>query len=334
MAVRDGLRRELELHACVLSGRAARVVDALEQLRRLTELRLRLVRPGPQDVQRWLSCERFGRDDSGFFRPQPVEAASLVEYAWGTAVADERQLGEDLYALRDLGPDLQALRERLRGVAWLYFMHAANGALVHPFLRLDRAIAATYDWREYRPFRLAHPEANPGGGVVWTLPTVDGGGEGLVTTGAVPVLHEGRLAGVWAIDVPLRWLQAPAHERRGPDDDEEDTHGGAGPWRHMLVVDGAGRLLVHPGFRHSALRGHVHGFTLASLGAGYALLDVADLRRRRQGEREVVGADGQRRTLLFQAVEGTEWVLLLTASAVTGEPVAAQALGAAPVEIG
>jgi hypothetical protein len=326
MPVQGSVVRELELQACVLGGRAARVVDALEQLRRLTELRLRLVRPGPHDVARWLESERFGRDPSGFFRPQPVEAASLMEYAWGSAVADETALGDALYALRDMGPDLRAIRDRLRGVAWCYFMHVANGALLHPFLRLDRNIAPSFDWREYRPFRLAHPENNPAGGVVWTQPTVDGGGEGLVTTGAVPVFHEGHLAGVWAIDMPLRWLQAPTHDPTGAEDDEETTSGGAGPWRRLFLVDAEGRILAHPGLHRAAPRGHVHAFTLASLGGGYTALDAADLRRRRRGERELTGADGQRVVCAFQAVEGTDWLLLLTASPRTGEPVNAPPL--------
>ncbi|HET9451123.1 MAG TPA: hypothetical protein VFO83_09590, partial [Aggregicoccus sp.] len=250
--VTETLARE----ARTLGERVGRVLSVMQQLRALTLQRLQVL-PTPEQVAQWLVRERFAQDASGFFRPQPTEASALLEYGWGPQAMADAGVCARLCALGDLGPALQALREGLPGVAWLYYMDAGNAALVHPYLGLDRNVPAHFDWRSYRPYRLANPEANPSLAVRWTPPTVDGGGEGLVTTACLPVVaSETRaLQGVWALDVPVCWLHG------GTDDDTLADE------QLTFVCDAAGRLVSHPSlFGAQAPVGTVFDVGLGALG--------------------------------------------------------------------
>lgn len=298
----------LAREARILAERAARVLGALAQLRTLTQQQLQ-VAPAPEQVAQWLARERFGQDEAGFFRPQPVEASALVEYGWSPERAHEPGLRARLCALSELAPQLQALRAGLPGVAWLYYMDAANAALVHPFLGLERNVPPGFDWCGYRPFRLAHPEANPALTVRWTPPTVDGGGEGLVSTACLPVLHPqgGPLAGVWALDVPMRWLHGAADDEQLADE------------QPVFVLDGEGRLISHPSlYGASAPVGTVYDVGLGALGGEFAGLTPAQLQG--EGERTLQDRSGLPLRLCWRAVAGTDWRVLLAASAHTGAP--------------
>ncbi len=300
----------------ILGERVARVLAALQELRALTLQRLQRP-PTPEQVAQWLVRERFGQDASAFFRPQPTEASAPIEYGLGPqAMADAAVLAR-LCALSDLGPRLQQLREDLHGVAWLYYMDAGNAALVHPYLGLERNVPAHFDWRTYRPYRLAQPEANPSLAVRWTPPTVDGGGEGLVTTACLPVVEPdgGALQGVWALDVPVCWLHGAADDEALADE------------QLAFVCDAAGRLVSHPSlFGAHAPVGTVFDVGLGALGGEFVSFSPAHFTRDGRGERTLRDRNGLPVRCQWQEIAGTDWLLLLCASAHTGVPVRPPAL--------
>jgi hypothetical protein len=300
----------LEREARILGERVARVLGALARLRTLTRQRLQAGALSPEAVTQWLVRERFGQDSSGFFRPQPVDGSAPLEFGWSPERAHDEALRARLCALSDLGPELVELRAGLPGVAWLYYMDAGNAALVHPFLGLERNVPARFDWCSYRPYRLAHPDANPALTVRWTPSTVDGGGEGLVTTACLPVLHpvDGTLAGVWALDVPVRWLHG------APDDEALADE------QLAFVCDGEGRLVSHPSlFGAHAPVGTLYDVGLGALGGEFASLTPAQLAQGGgQGERTLRDRNGLPVRLRWQCVAGTDWYVLLTVSAHTG----------------
>ncbi|MBF5042126.1 hypothetical protein FGE12_06945 [Aggregicoccus sp. 17bor-14] len=311
----------LERASRILGERVSRVLGALARLRTLTQRQLGHGLRAPDEVAQWLVQQRFGQDASGFFRPQPAEASAPVEFGWSAERAHDEALRARLCALAELAPELQQLREGLPGVAWLYYMDAGNAALVHPYLGLERNVPSRFDWTGYRPYRIAHPQQNPALTVRWTPPTVDGGGEGLVTTACLPALFPGRgeLAGVWALDVPVRWLHGAQDEEQLADE------------QLVFVVDGDGRLVSHPSlFGAQTPVGTVYDVGLGALGGEFASLTPAQLAQNGgQGERTLRDRNGLPVRCRWQGINGTDWHVLLAVSAHTGVPVRPPALRSA-----
>jgi PAS domain S-box-containing protein len=298
------LRHRLVLEALVLGNQVERIHDALEQLRRLSELRLRLVRPTPEEVEQWLRAEGFRVQDSGFFRPdRPQAPLPPLAYTWGAAFREEPGVRSRFFSLRDMGPEVRTLHDRLPGVAWFYYQDVGNASFCHPWADpVEAGIPPTFDWLQYAPFLVTGPGVNPGGGVRWTPPTLDYGGEGLITTASIPVHQEGRFAGIWSIDVPLRSIHGslPAEPMDGGQVD--------------FLCDGEGTLITHPSLHTEVdkAKGAIYRKRLADIGGDFASLVPGELLRRHSGELRLRDAKRERLVCLFHGIESIGWLLFTT----------------------
>jgi PAS domain S-box-containing protein len=298
------LRHRLVLEALVLGNQVERIHDALEQLRRLSELRLRLVRPTPEEVEQWLRDERFRVQDSGFYRPDPPQGPPPpLAYTWGASFREAPGVASRFFSLRDLGPDVRTLHDRLPGVAWFYYQDVGNASFCHPWADpVAAGIPPTFDWHQYAPFLATEPGVNPEGRVRWTPPTIDYGGEGLITIASIPVHQDGCFVGIWSIDVPLRTIHGSLPE--------EPMDGG----QVDFLCDGEGNLITHPSLHTEVdkAKGAIYRKRLADMGGDFASLVPAELLRRHSGELRLRDAKRERLVCLFHSIEHMGWLLFTT----------------------
>jgi hypothetical protein len=301
------LHRQMDREALILGNRISLVFDTLEQLRRLTLL---LFRHRPSDdraVDTWLQQDGFRVDESGFIRSQPhldricrsATGPDEMTFAWAETLKDDKILLSRLHALRHLGTDLRSLRERIEGVAWMYYQDDRNGSLVYPPLDMAATIPSEFDWHTYHTFLSAGPAVNPERRIRWTPPNIDYGGEGLIITASIPVYLDDDFQGLWSIDIPVRALlrntfrQTPAERQVS------------------FISDAEGNLLFHPVLEAEIDRdkGAIRHKTRVHLGGDFEHLDMADLLRRGSGELTLADGSGTQLFCIFQVVEAIGWVL-------------------------
>jgi PAS domain S-box-containing protein len=207
------------------------------------------------------------------------------------------------FSLRDLGPDVRTLHDRLPGVAWFYYQDIGNASFIHPWADPTEAgIPPTFDWLQYAPILVTEPGVNPEGRIRWTPPTLDYGGEGLITTASIPVHQDGRFVGVWSIDVPLRSIHGslPAEPSDGGQVD--------------FLCDGEGTLITHPSLHAEVdkAKGAIYRKRLADIGGDFATLVPSELLRRHSGELRLRNGQRERLVCLFHCIESIGWLLFTT----------------------
>jgi eukaryotic-like serine/threonine-protein kinase len=301
------LHRHMDREALILSNRISLVFDTLEQLRRLTLLLLRHRTCDHRAIEAWLEQDGFRADESGFIRSQPqlericqsVTGPEEVTFAWAETLKHDKVLLSRLHALRHLGSDLRSLRQRIEGVAWMYYQDDRNGCLAYPPLDMAATIPSDFDWHTYHPFLSTGPAVNPERTIRWTPPNIDYGGEGLIITASIPIYLDDDFQGLWSIDIPVRALlrnnfqQTPAESQA------------------CFISDAEGNLLLHPVLEAEIDRdkGAIRHKTLAHIGGEFERLEIADLLRRGSGELTLADASGTQLFCIFQVVEAIGWVL-------------------------
>ncbi len=200
------LKQALVLEAHVVGNRVARIFDALEQLKRLSELTFHHALPSPEVTNRWFEESGFGVDQHGFVHPAAdAHCNSILSFAWGRDFTSNNPPQARLFAVNNMGPDVHTIRDRLDGVAWCYYRDALNGTLVYPKLEIHNVIPSDFDWRTYHPYLTVEPGVNPDRRICWTAPNIDYGGEGLITIASIPVYIKDHFVGLWSIECPHYW---------------------------------------------------------------------------------------------------------------------------------
>lgn len=308
----DLIHRQVELIAASIGARVRRLQDALHDLSFLTRKLFRGAQVEPGAVAAWLDGERFEVLETGFYeqrdRVERARAQGKLEgeltCAWGALSKDVPGVAEHLYLLRDLSPMLQQIHGRLEGVAWIYYQDALSphATLVYPGLAPDGIIPSDFDWFAYHSFSIVAPAVNPERTIRWSPPNVDYGGQGLISCISIPLWEADTFLGVWTLDVRL----ADLHRGLAVD------VGHLGRRQKNLLVDYEGRLMAHPDMDVAANeeKGSVHSVLLASLGGGFAELDVGALVSSGHGKLEVVDATGERLLVVYRVVPEIRWIVL------------------------
>lgn len=311
------LHGQVQLAARSIGSRIARLHEALYHLASLSDALLATTPDDPPAIAAWLEREGFAVDPhGGFFEraphlarlrakaaagDKPDPAVDPCSFLWPPSRRDDPVTRHHLYAQRDLGPTLQAIRGRFPDVVWIYYQDDTNAALIAPALDGVLAIPPEFDWHGYHSFQAAEPGNNPDGAIRWSPPNIDYGGQGLIVCASIPVVHRGRFAGVWSMDVPLDSLLRDALR----------TPALAG---RCLLAAADGSLVAHPVMASVVPRegGAVYRERVAALGGGFADLDLARLLAAGDGELELVDADGAPQRALFCAIPEIGWVLIAT----------------------
>ncbi len=308
------LASRVDREALVLGHRLQLVLDTLEQLRRLTVTLLRYTPDEPAQIDAWLERAGFAAGAAGFYR-QPqllarVRGANTPPdepiFAWAAGLRDDPVIRFHMFALRELGEDLTQLRNRLKGVAWIYYQDVRNAALVFPALDIAQAIPADFDWREYHTYKTVEPGANPEREICWTKPNIDYGGEGLIVSASIPLYRRDVFFGLWSIDVPVNFLVS-ASMRQTP----------LAAGQCDFITDADGNLLMHPTFAAEINRekGTIHHKTLAELDIGFDGISLAELRASSGGAFLLRARDGSARRCAYQIIDGLDWMLFSTVPA-------------------
>jgi len=297
------LKQTLVLEAHVIGNRVARIFDALEQLKRLSELRFHHALPSPEATNRWFEESGFGIDQHGFVHPAAdAPCNSILSFAWGRDFTSNNQLQARLFAINSMGPDIRTIRDRLDGVAWCYYQDALNGTLVYPKLEIHNVIPSDFDWRTYHPYLTVEPGVNPDRRICWTAPNIDYGGEGLITIASIPVYIKDHFVGLWSIDVPIIGIFGVQSAL-------------ANPLGHILFLcDSDGVMLSHPSLHHQIdkSKGTLVRKKLADLGGEFVELEASNLIKLGSGQLRLSDADDQVHVCLFEKVKNTDWLVFLT----------------------
>ena len=309
----DLLHRQLELVAVSIGGRVQRLHDALEGLAFFTRYMLATTPAAPEDVARWIDGEEFTALETGFFERRAfVERARAagalpgeLMLVWRATLAEHPETRRTFYLMRGLGPHLASLHARTKGVAWVYFQHAAvpNACMVLPAPAPDVLIPSDFDWHSYHSFTIVKPEVNPERAIRWSPPNVDYGGHGLISCVSIPLYEGDTFLGVWTMDVRLSELHR----------DLALDPASVGQRQTNFLAGHSGRLIAHPTLEvDQAEKGSVHVVRLASLGGDYATLDLPALIARGHGELELTDAEGTRLFVAYRSVPEIGWIVFTT----------------------
>ncbi|MFH1135339.1 MAG: PAS domain S-box protein [Pseudomonadota bacterium] len=301
------LRTQLELSASALGRTAVRYYDALHELRRLTLFLFRQPGPTRDEVERWFEEQGFGVDADGFWLGRPLlekfregrAPDDAVSVSWNPALKNDAGARGRMFRLLGLGKFLKELRDRLAGVAWIYYQDVANVALQFPYIDQREAITPDFDWSSYHTWMSAAPARNPERKIRWTEPTIDYAGEGLILSVSIPVYLGEEFIGLWSLDVPQAFLLAQAQPR-------EEI-----PGQLNFIVDVDGKIVAHPEIETEIdqKKGGVYRKDLPSLGGGWSGLDLPGLVASGTGPLSLVNEAGEELRGSFCYVPEVGWLL-------------------------
>lgn len=305
------IHAQVETFVLELDARARRIHDALDHLRHETLLRFRLEPADPAAIERWLADERFAADDDGFFQSQrrleAFRAGTLAPDAisefWPVIARDDPRARARLYALREVGPRLRELQQAQPGVAWIYYQDVTNVGLLFPYAEIATVVPASFEVRSYHTFVSIDRAPDDGHAVRWTPPTIDYGGEGLITSASIPVCLGDELVGVWSIDVPLRTI----HRDR--------IHQHVASEQRNFIVDRDGWVVDDESITASLSqeRGSLVHRHIKDLGERFGALDLRALARDGAGTLELFDDEtGDLLIVVYRVIPEIQWLVFAT----------------------
>ncbi|MEC7522227.1 MAG: ATP-binding protein [Myxococcota bacterium] len=307
MSELQSLRLQATAVAASIDARVRRLHDALEQLASLTRVRLAL-EPGEAAVDAWLAAEGFGLDPHGYFeRPRVLDRAragdpdpaSAVFYC-NDAQRRDPEIRRRLWAMGQIDAELKRLRDRVGGLAWVYYQDASGFAMSFPSHDPQQVVPPDFDWHGYFTWQSVEPGVNPERAIRWTPPNVDYGGQGLMIAASIPIYDGDALLGVYSVDLPLRHV----HE-----DALVATHV---PGQLNFITDREGFLLAHPSLENviEPEKGAWAKEHVSALGGDLETLDLAALGD--VGEHELVDGEGEARLVIHARVPTIDWIFFAT----------------------
>ncbi|NVB39990.1 response regulator [Pseudenhygromyxa sp. WMMC2535] len=304
----EALVRQVEISALTINERIARIYDALHALHDLTIL-LHRVEVGKRGAaEAWHHESGFGIDAYGYYerlellaraRAGEVDPLHQIYYADARVAVDPLARAR-MYAMRDMAAAIAGIKERLAGLAWIYYQDATGFAMTYPMHDPCTVVPPDFDWHSYHTYVAAGPEANPARKIRWAPLNLDYGGQGLMVSPSIPLYVGDELVGVWSFDVKVDELIALSGiERRRS--------------RTTFIVEGDGSLIAHDGMQTVVReQGEVFREELASLGGDFAELDLDDMLAQRSGTRELVDSSGTSLRLIYRAIPNLGWLLMCT----------------------
>ena len=298
----EAIEAQVERFVLTLAARAQRIHDALEHLAGLTQALFRLSSHDGAAIDAWMQAEQFAEDAAGYFRSHkaPGTTADAISVLWDRRERDNPAARRRLFALRRIGGDLARVRERLPGVARIYWQDVTNVAVVSPAFDVPAALPPDFDWRRHHTYDAVTPAHDPTGAVRWTAPGVEQRGERLSASASIPVHENGTFVGLWSIDVPLDTIHHNCIDER------------LAAAHESFLVDHAGRIVAHAATGTDPATGPALRESLAALGGDLARLDLETLVRAGHGTREIIDRDGEPLFLVWRTVPGIEWVFVAT----------------------
>ena len=306
----ETIGRRLDVAVHNLRERAGRLYEALHSLRELTLLSFESTSRDPGRIDGWFREEGFGLDAEGYFERLDVlrraragesDPETQIYYADARCAEDEEARFR-MYALRKLPRSVRGLIDRLGDLAWVYYQDATGFAMTHPMHDPSTVVPPDFDWHGYFTYVSVSPDVNPDGEIRWTPPNIDYGGKGLMVSVSIPLLDARELVGVWSFDLPVGSLVHESLHRLHTDES-------------VFVVDRDGHLVAHDRIEAVVEReeGAVVREHIASLGGGFANLDVAELLDRGSGRLELEDADGRLLDVVHRSVERLDWSIFVSA---------------------
>jgi len=306
----EAIAQQVEVATLGLGERVARIYDALYALHDLTLATFSMTPRDADRIAEWYDASGFGIDEHGYFERLDVLARARAgesdpdtqTYYANAKIADDPEARSRMYAMRELPRVVRGIRERLPGLAWVYYQDATGFAMTYPMHDPCTVVPADFDWHTYFTYESVKPEVNPEREIRWTPPNIDYGGKGLMVSASIPLYADDALVGVWSFDVPVRSLVyrslvAPSREEQS-----------------AFVIDREGFLIAHDTVEAlvapaggSVVREHVR-----SLGGDFAHLDVAALLAEGRGTAELRDGIGAARYAVYGAVERLDWLVVVT----------------------
>lgn len=303
----EAIKWQLGQYRAILSQQVDRQYNALEELQRTTILLMDMDHAACHDIDKWLEAEDFAVDDDGFFQSRPLLSAfrkgsapdDAISFSWGQHLKNDPAVRQDMYRHRNIGPHVKHIHDRLGDIGWIYYQSVHNAALQYPYIDQCKAIPSDFNWSTYHTYISVSPENNPKRQIVWTLPSIDYAGEGLIIGVSIPVWHKDKFIGLWSIDLPLRYLYR--------DFAASKTH----PGQSKFIVNREGMLLLHEKL-HAEIdqtQGKILFHPLSDLGGEWAHLDLDTIHLKKSNVLEVADEAGKPWLFCFSHMPGVEWIL-------------------------
>jgi anti-anti-sigma regulatory factor len=314
----DLLDSQAQLIAASISGRVARIHEALHQLAAMSSALFEATPDDPAAIEAWLKAEGFCIDPKGgFFEREahltrirarsaegqkPDPAIDPMSFLWPPSRAENPTTRHHLYAQRGLGPILQAMHGRFPDVVWIYYQDDTNATIIAPAMDGVTAIPPEFDWHGYHSFTAAEPSQNPERALRWSPPNIDYGGQGLILCASMPVYHRDQFVGIWSMDVPLNSVlqgvlsTLPLAAKDG----------------FLATFDG--HLVAHRSIEAVIAQegGSVYRERIDVLGGGFKELDLAPLIAKGHGRIELAGEGGRPLVVFYKTVPDIGWISFLT----------------------
>ncbi|MDK9709095.1 MAG: response regulator [Desulforhopalus sp.] len=320
----EAIKWHLGRYRAVLAQQTDRLYNALEELQRTSLFIMSLGEAADDKIDEWLHRQGFAVDEDGFFQSRPLLDAfrggtapkDAVSLSWGKHLRDDRTARQRTYSYRHIGPHLKHLHDRLGDVGWIYYQDAGNTALQYPYIDQRTAIPFDFDWSTYHTFHSVCPANNPSRQIQWTPPNIDYAGEGLILSVSIPVWQDESFAGLWSIDLPIRYLYRDFAASKTFADQEQ------------FIVNDKGMLVLHDKLQAETdkTKGRVFLHPLTELGGQWATLDLATLKDQEEGVLAVTDALGAEWLFCYCHVPGVEWTLFCGLPKASMEEAAAQRL--------
>ncbi|MGB0696950.1 MAG: GGDEF domain-containing protein [Rhodospirillaceae bacterium] len=303
------IQMQVGRQALALGHRVQLVHLALEEIKTLSEVMIDLTPCPPEAIDAWLETDGFTELHPGFFESKIAHEAftrgtlcpNAITVHWPMAHRNTEPVRALFYALRTIGPQLARVKASLEGVSILYYQNVEHSsALAFPYFDMSKVIPADFDWKTYHAFLSIAPEVNPEGAIRWSSPNIDYAGEGLISIASIPVVKQGKLCGLWSMDVPHHTI----HRNCVVETLLRD--------QVSFISDFAGNLIIHPTIETTIdkEKGAFYQGTLRDLGGGFPALDLAGLVSTGQGIVNIVDASGAELALVYEVIPGIDWILV------------------------
>ncbi len=304
----EAIKWHLERYRSILTQQADRLVNALEELQRLTLMLFKINQAASDaEIEDWLSEAGFAVDEDDFFQSIPLLQAhrnnrapdDAISISWGKHLKHDNTARRNLYALRSIGPYLKHIHKRLNKSGWIYYQDASNTALQFPYIDQKTAISWDFDWHSYHTYQSVNPQNNPQRLIRWTPPTIDYAGDGLIISISIPVWQAEQFIGIWSIDLPIKSIYQDFIQNKPI------------PGLSQFIANSSGELILHETLSAAVdkPKGQICLHSMAELGGQWIGLNLDQILSQESGVLSITDESGSEMLICHSHVPSLDWTL-------------------------